>query len=438
MELQVGDSISGVIEKLIFSGRGLFRHHGAVILVEGVGSKEEVQVLITQKKKNYYIGQLKGVITPSPSRRAPYCPHFGDCGGCALQHIAYKDQITAKKAWITESFMKIAKIEIEDTFPLYPSPEEFAYRRKISLHFAYHEKEKRYALGFIGKDNKELIQISFCPLFQEENTLFREIHQVLSLIEPKRPLQGTITVIKGEDGKFHLSFHFEEKVMLPKRKIEELVISFPLWGKVLFSDKKETYVCKDEPLFFMSEGLKIFYDLDVFLQNHKEQSLKLYQSIIAQVEKVEPKGPILDLYCGIGTLSLLLKQKGFSVLGVESNKKAITLAKLSLQENKMKEGISFLDKKVEDVLDTIEAEKSEFWVLNPPRIGLHPMIIERILKAAPKYLVYVSCMPPTLARDFALLKERYIIDEIDAFDMFPQTTHVETKILLKRKGSSEK
>jgi 23S rRNA (uracil1939-C5)-methyltransferase len=416
---EVGEKLQGKVEKLVFQGKGLIRKEGFVIFVDGVLPGEEVLFSITKKKKSWAEGVLLEVIENSPFRTLPKCPYFGKCGGCSLQHIDYEKQAACKAEWVEAPLQRIFPEAHLATFVKAKKP--YGYRRHITLHFQV--ENGRALLGYFQKDNVTICDINYCPIFdEEERDIFRELRQFLLRFATK--VKGNVTLLKEKDG-FFLRFSFIE----PKsglRIVEEAIP--PRWkslriGKKIFG-KKEYMETID--------GLEIALTSGVFLQNYPEQSLALYQNVLKEISSPS----VLELYSGVGVLSLLLARAGLKVTSVEWNESAVLLAEENSRRNRLP--VACITASVEEKIVAL-GEKKEYptWIVNPPRDGLSDKVVEAILNFLPEQLIYISCMPPTLARDSERLSRAgYYPKCIQAYDMFPQTTHVETLLVLGKKRSA--
>lgn len=365
--IAVGDQISATVEKLVFGGQGLIRHQGWVIFVPDVAAGEEVEVKIIAKKKSYFLAALCQVLVASPKRTKPPCPYFGTCGGCQLQHLRYDEQLRIKVEWLKEALCGIAKVDLDFPIDSEPAKKEWAYRRKVTLHGP--------ESGFYARDNSTIIPIKRCLIFSGK--------------ELPRSHKEKLVVMRDDDDNF-------------------------IYG----SKESQSRTV---------EGLTIFYNTHVFVQNDPVQALQIYRDILAMVEDL----PILDLYCGVGILSLLAAARGHKVLGVEWNRQAIEFAKKSARHNGL-DNAEFMAMPCEEITK-LPIENYPLWILNPPRTGLSPQVVDIVTKNMPTKLVYISCMPSTLARDVKIFYQHgYRIDRAKVYDMFAQTTHLETVLFLRR------
>jgi 23S rRNA (uracil1939-C5)-methyltransferase len=405
--IEVGQTIQATVEKLTYGGQGLIRHQGWVIFVEDVAPQEEVEVVITAKKKSYFQAKLSRVLTPSPIRITPACPYFGTCGGCQLQHLDYDEQLNQKVEWLKESLIRIAKVPV--VFPLHAvkAKKPWGYRQKIILHGPRG--------GYFARDNLILLEIESCPIFSKQS--LDSVRKILARCD--NLTHCDTTVMRDSDENLSIHIYFEPR--LP-RNADQLIAKYPnLW----LSDHIRSLGPK-EPLCRIQDGLKMYYSPQVFVQNDPDQSLMMYQDVLNLITD----GPILDLYCGIGALSLMAAKRSFEVFGVELNAQAIEFAKKSASENGLR-GIEFMAGPAEEIGAIVENKKFPTWIVNPPRTGLSEKMVEIVVKERPKHLIYISCKPPTLARDVGIFcKNGYKIKQGTVYDMFAQTTHLETALLL--------
>lgn len=380
---------SNHIEKLVFGGNGLTRIDGKVTFVPFSAPGDEVTLNVTKEKKDYQLAQIDEILKEGPHRVLPKCPHYKTCAGCQLQHLSYEGQLEIKKQFIFEAL----KIE---SLTMNPSPKEWAYRSHIRLNLA--KESHGFKMGYIGWDNKSLVTPSTCPLFIDDPSFFPTLSEAL-LALPNEGIKSASLRIFHLDQQIYLAFSTFPR--LPKT-----LLSFPFAKATAYkSPGKER---KLGPFPFSPYG---------FMQSNKEVTEKIYQTIIDGAG-TQPKN-ILDLYCGAGTTSKRLASMGHQVIGIEANGVLIP-----------KKSPLFICSKVETALPKVlKTFSPDLIIVNPPRTGLAKEIIA-YLKG--KHLFYLSCMPSTLARDLERLSPFYAIDSVEAFDMFPQTTHVETLVKLTR------
>lgn len=422
--------LSGTITDLAFGGEGILRHENRVIFVPFTAPGDEITCQLTQQKKNFARADYVDITKPSPERIPPLCPYFGTCGGCQLQHVNYPTQLKEKHKWVHDSLKRIGELNVEVNFTI-PASQQWAYRRHI--HLTLRSKNHFFEAGYIATDHRSLLSIQHCPIFLPlEETLLTEVHSFVQQISSKGNEEGKLTLLKQPHDKFFLHFHFKYLPQNIEELIKETASQRPQWQTIVVSSIHKTLVFGQKYAQTVIEGLEFCYSARAFMQNHPEQSVNIYKQILSIVEKSRPQH-ILDLYCGIGISSLLLVKKGYTVTGVELNREAFQLAKLNAKNNQLSQA-TFIEADVKEVLPAL-LKKHDCVIINPPREGLDPEVIETLLKSPVKELIYISCMPSTLARDLKKLSEKYQIITCQPYDMFPQTAHVETLVYLKALSS---
>jgi 23S rRNA (uracil1939-C5)-methyltransferase len=260
-----------------------------------------------------------------------------------------------------------------------------------------------------------------------------QLQSVASELDANQYNTGTATLLKQEKGGYLLHLHFENNI--PKkaeRLIQDAMHRWTDWRSVILSSPQEEKQYGVTEFELSIKKLRIRASSRTFLQNHPEQSANIYEEIVRYAEQQQCH-LVLDLYCGIGITSLLLAQQGIKVIGIEWNQEAIALAQQNLHLNALEDLVSFHAEPVEAALQRLKKEPFDLVVVNPPRTGLSQEASEALLSLAPLRILYVSCMPSTLARDAALFTQHgYAIEEISGWDMFPQTAHVETLVIFSR------
>lgn len=384
-------SKSNQIEKIIFGGNGLTRIDGCVTFVPFSAPGDEVTLKVIQKKKHYQTASIETLIKEGPERVQSKCPHYKTCGGCHLQHLSYQGQLEAKQNFVQEA-LRI------DAVPITPSPKQWNYRSHIRLNLA--KENEGFKMGYIGWDNRSLIEPKTCPLFLEDPTFFASLKESL-LTLPNEEIKSASLRIFQLNSQIYLAFSTFPK--LPKK-----LIKFPFAkGTAYKAPGKEKHL-----------GIFSFSPYG-FMQNNASITEKIYQTLIDRVG-TKPK-KILDLYCGAGTTSTLLAKEGHEVIGVEANRSLLPSSK----------GVAFICSKVETALPKLlKTFNPDLIIVNPPRTGLSKEI-PPLLQS--EEILYLSCMPSTLARDIERLNSLYSLEHVEAFDMFPQTTHVETLAQLTKK-----
>jgi len=408
--MYIGQIIQATVEKLVFQGKGLIRHQGWVVFVDDVAPGEEVVVKIVKKKKSFYIGVLQEIEKPSSHRVIPRCPTFGSCGGCQLQQLDYPEQVSVKTGWIQETLSHGTAAPIH--VPVVPASRPWEYRRKVTLHFEW--VNGRYILGYYSRDNRTLIDTHVCPIFiNEKSTIFEEVRSYFSRLQGYKGLKGQVTLLKASD-KFLVRFFFFPHIPHGAREALQAPDS---WASIWLESPHQGIKVKENPFDITPH---------VFLQNFPEQAERLYNDVVAAIE---PGRIVMDLYCGTGTLTKLLSNNAKSVIGVESNAEAIRLAR----DVNAAANIVYHIGTVESVLPgLLKKNNAQTIIINPPRIGLMPEVIPMLIESGADELIYISCDPSTLKRDLNLLGAHYRVERASGYDMFPQTTHLETVTYLRK------
>jgi len=420
--------VTGIVETLAFGGRGILKHEGIVIFIPFTAPGDHVTCRITKVKKTFAEAELIRINQKSALRIPPKCPHFGICGGCQLQHLTIQAQEKQKHLWVQDALSRIGHIENFQVKPCVPAEGVWGYRRHIELNLK--PSENAYEAGYISYDGRQLVPIQECLIFDAERSyFFEEIHKVAKRLNNPEKDSARVSVLKNEDGDYILNFHFKTLPDNSDAVLTQAMKEFSKWKGILVGSPKKFLKYGQWEAQGVIAGLKFHYSPEVFLQNNLEQSLKIYQKIVEIALELKVK-KMLDLYCGIGITSLMLARQGIPVTGIEYNAKSIELAKLNAKENGLK-NLIFYQGQVENRLKTVlQREDFDILLINPPREGIDPQVADLITTFKPKALIYVSCMPSTLARDLAKLSKFYRIEECQPFDMFPQTTHIETLVKL--------
>lgn len=427
---EVGEEFTGEVASLAFGGQGIIRSKGFVIFVPFSAPGDFLRGCITVRKKRFAVGKILEIIQPGATRTTPLCPYFGTCGGCQLQHLNIGSQLDYKKNAVTDALKRIGNISASPVCDVIPSPDPWAYRRHVRLHLRVHHGH--FKAGYICVDNHTLLSVRQCPIFSpQSDPIFEQVQTVLGQLHSSvEENKGELTLIKKEEGGHLLAFSFDQIPSNVKEIMEDAVKEYANWAGVLVRYPEGTLSWGETKAKIKIDELQFLFSPYAFIQNHPAQSQNIYREITTIAQRTKPSR-ILDLYCGIGISTILLARQDFLITGVESNPIAIQLARENAQLNRVSH-VRFKQADVGAVLgQLLKNEKPELVIINPPRAGLEKNVINHLLAGAPKEIVYISCMPSTLSRDLEFLcKEKYAIQKIQPYDMFPQTAHVETLVHL--------
>lgn len=422
------------ITSLAFGGKGIGRVDGKVVFVPFTAPGDEARVEITSEKKGFSEGIVKELITPSPLRKAPECPHFGVCGGCSLQHLKYNHQVEWKQRIFEETLKRIGKLESIPFDPPVPSPKELNYRSRAGFHI----EGGRW--GFFESRSHRIVDIETCPLLDPLiNETYKAVRQRLSGSD-LRPVYSLDIGLSASDKKAAAAFYISKDTGLPWKGLLSGVTGlkgFEVWLSPLKKGKGKKIIAEDDSrLLYGAGGCNFFAPISVFSQINLFQNESLLGKVIeyAGLTGVES---VLDLFCGAGNLTLPLAKGAKRAIGIEAGGEAVKAAK----GNALINGVVNAEFARADSFDwlnqnfkALERRMFDVVVLDPPRGG-EPQAAKALSGLRPKKIVYVSCNPPTLARDLSLLSGcGYRVFRAAHIDMFPQTFHIEGVIGLELKG----
>lgn len=429
--LKPQDVIEGTIDNLAFGGEGILRHEGFVIFVPFTAPGDTIRCRIQKVKKSFATATLEEVLQNGPHRTVPLCPYFGTCGGCQIQHIDASEQMRYKVQSVQDAFKRIGHLSLPPMM-VYPANLKWAYRRHVTLHLR--PKDESFEAGYIGIDDRSLVVIETCPIFNlADDPIIHNIQKLVSQLPNTQRQKGKLMILKNQNHHYILSFHFEQKLPFSIDQWKRLIGQYSQIAGAIISSPGQEYKIGNPYCLQDLEDLTFRFTPQAFVQNHPEQSLKIYQHI-CQLTTSGQKN-ILDLYCGFGITSLLLARQGHQVTGIEVNPKAIEFAKANATANHLT-SVKFERGDVEEWMPRLTTPYPDLVLMNPPRTGLSDGVVQALLKLKPKEMIYISCMPSTLARDLAkLCQSAYQVKECAVYDMFPQTAHVETLVYLQAQQS---
>jgi len=349
------------IQDVAFGGKGVAREQGKAVFVPYTIEGELVSAEIVREKKQFAEAELVEVKQSSPDRVTPECPYFGRCGGCAYQHIAYEHQLAIKWRQVRVALQRIGKLKDVPMRPIIPSPKQYAYRNRITVH------AQDGVIGFFRRDSHHLIDVERCSIAVDE------VNRALAKLREQKHLRNGHYTLRSES------------------------------------------------------------ESRVFSQVNDEVAHALRDLIIDLVPSNQKL--LIDAYCGSGFFAKALLDKFERVIGIDWDRFAIAAARDNASENE-----TYIAGEVESVEAAVSAAFSSSdtdsqvlaaastattVIVDPPATGLTETVRNAIADLAPETLIYVSCNPPTLARDLKELQHRFAINSITPLDMFPQTAEIE-------------
>ncbi len=435
------------IQKTINQGYGLTHNQdGKTILVEGGLPGEQVSCKVTQEKKQYNLAKIKKIIKQHPERIDPPCKYIRECGGCNLQHASYALQTEIKTAIIKDILQRSSVKHLDRSAhlvePCIPSPTEYHYRQRIRLHI-----DSVGRLGFLKRKSNDIVQIDHCLLAQQEiNTVLKKVKEhpeFEELLEKSTQLQ---LLFNPQNKRISLILSFTRKprpadIKRAERLVQdiELIESFYFQGDDFpLSSPINTIQNSSTPLnhsFEINEkNLSLCWEAGGFCQVNLLQNVTMIKTALDFAD-LKGNEDVLDLYCGMGNFSIPFAQDSQSVTGFEGQGAAIRAAKINSKDNGLT-NTAFYKKPVHKACDELIADGKSFncTIIDPPRQGA-PDLAKQLSKLTTDRIIYISCDPATLSRDLgALVEFDFQIEKIQPIDMFPQTHHIETIVLLKNKA----
>lgn len=395
------------IERFDDLGRGIGYINNKVTFIDKVVPEDIVEVELTKEKKKYNEAKLIKIIKPSPLRIDAKCPYFSKCGGCQFQNITYENTIKYKKEKIVNIFSK-HKISIFPEVITNISP--YNHRNKITL------KVNNYKIGFYINKTHNLVEINKCLLANPA------INASIPLIKRFNICNGEVTIRCNQNAEILIVINSQDNLNIDTNYLKSKI---KLVGIVV---NNKTYYGENS-LFERMNNLLFKISYDSFFQVNPFIASQLFQII---GDNIDSSDKVLDLYCGVGTLSLMAAKKAQKVLGIEVVPNAIINALFNARVNDLN-NTQFV---INDASTAISKIKPDFnkIIVDPPRSGLTKNIIDVLLKIKLDEIIYVSCDPQTLVRDFTLLSSIYEIKKSYILDMFSYTYHIETILILTKKS----
>ena len=423
--MEVFDKVRLAITDYDYRGRGMGKADGAVVFLDGGEIGDVVEATIVKKKKRFFEGEITSYEKKSPHRVKNPCP-YTNCNGCAFLSLDRKEELNWKRRRVADALSRIGDVAVA-VDPVTTRGESTGYRN----HMQFHVKDRKLTL--YGKGG-EVISIKRC-LMQTEKA-----NAILAAMQGEKwldevALVGIRTTRRGEsmvilsgpkdmkDNLLHGAVAFAVEV-----GVDSLYYTKNTNPRFHYGRKMEHLYGKKE----ITETLA-GYDYGIFGSNFFQVNPMGAEAIIEKVvSAVEPGKNVVELYAGIGTITLPLSEQAEAVVANEYAQTSVDYARKTAEDNGVT-NVRYIAGAAEKIMPRIaEEEKVDVLVVDPPRAGLDPMVVESTIEANPETMIYVSCNPSTLARDLALLKEQFRIESITPIDMFPHTAAVETVALLSK------
>lgn len=458
-------TISGVAAE----GKSIARVDDMVVFVPFAVPGDVVDLQVKRKKHHYCEAEVIKFVKKSDLRVEPKCSHFGVCGGCKWQNLPYSEQLKAKQQQVEDQLRRIGKIELPQVNDILGSEQIFCYRNKLEFGCS----NKRWltkeevasgaqfsvmdAIGFhITGAFDKILPIDKCWLMDDLHNKIRNEVRDYALehgitffdLRAQVGLLRDMMIRNSNTGEWMvlIQFHFEkaEDKQTAEGLLKHIGDKFPEITSLLYVDNQK---CNDtfgdlpvvvfkgnDHIFETMEGLKFKVGPKSFYQTNTLQAYHLY-SVARKLACLSGKEMVYDLYTGTGTIANFVARNALKVVGIEYVPEAIEDAKVNSEINGIANTVFYAGDMKDILTDSFIAGhgRPDVIITDPPRAGMHPDVVDTILRANPERIVYVSCNPATQARDLALMDGQYRVQEVQPVDMFPHTPHVENVVLLMRR-----
>ena len=452
--LKVDQEFLVTIKRIGINGEGIGYYKRQAVFIPGTLVGEEVVAVCSRVAGGYAEAEVVRIKKKSKHRKNPPCEVFGKCGGCQLQHMTYPEQLRVKRDMIVQAIERYTNLDVEE-FEIRSTmgmEDPIHYRNKAQMPVGF--DDEGIMVGFYAMNSRELVQVSDCQV-QYEGINHVINHAVDLLDEYKvyayapKTKKGTarhIVVRQGNHTKqiqvtfvmanqdFKLMDKLAKELMTYCPDVKSVYLNIntedthEIFGSEMIHIAGEKFITDKLGRFKFNLSPRAFYQLN------PEQTVKLYNQV-KHAAMLTGKEKVVDAYCGVGTIGQWVADKAGEVRGVDITRSAITDAK----ENAKLNGLSntyYVVGKVEKVVPkwANEGFKPDVVIVDPPRTGLQPELLEMLKRVQPQTLLYVSCNPSTLAKNLKELTKKYRIDYIQPIDLFPQTSHVESVVRLVKKN----
>ncbi|MBN1317992.1 MAG: class I SAM-dependent RNA methyltransferase [Anaerolineales bacterium] len=383
---------------------------GRVVFVPGGIPGEKVRVRPVLVKERHAYAELLEVIERSPYRVEPHCPHYGVCGGCHFQHIDYPAQLQFKTEVVRDQLGRVGHFIDPPVEPALPSPVQWRYRNSVNFSPTADGK-----LGFWSPTEEQVVPIDECHIIEAGlQTLYREMDLEL-------PGLLRVTLRIGADGDLLVVFETED--VEPPELATDLTVS----AAILLPTGEAANLIGENVLYERCAGREWRVSAGSFFQVNRASAENLVR-LVLEMANLHGTESVLELYSGVGLFTASLSAGSSGVVGIEENPDAVGDAALNLDDT---ENVSLYQGAVEQILPELSDRSFDVVVLDPPRGGVEPAVVDALIEIGAPRIVYVSCDPATFARDAKrLARGGYRLMTVRPVDMFPQTYHVETVSLL--------
>ena len=450
-------------------GKALARVNELVVFVPFAVPGDVVDLQVRRKKHSYCEAEIIRFIKYSERRVKPFCQHFGICGGCKWQNIPYDEQLRMKQKQVYDQLTRIGKVNLPEFNQILGSVKTQGYRNKLEFGCSNRrwltqeeiasgsDFTQMNAVGFhITGAFDKILPIEKCWLMDDLQNKIRNAirdyayeHDIVFYdIRKQCGLLRDIMVRNSDTGEWMvlIQFHYEkdEDEVIAKNLLQHIADSFPEITSLLyvnnqkgndtFNDLNIEVFKGNDYIYETMDGLTFKVGAKSFYQTNTKQAYNLY-SVVRDFANLTGNELVYDLYTGTGTIANFVSRYAKRVIGIEYVPEAIEDAKINSEINNISNTLFFAGDMKDILTESFISENGtpDIIITDPPRAGMHPDVVQTIIKTAPKRIVYVSCNPATQARDLSLLDDLYEVVAVQPVDMFPHTPHVENVVLLNRR-----
>lgn len=439
------------MERIVITGcgselQGVGRlQDGRAVFVAGALSGEEVEIKITRDAGRFCEAELLKLLSPSPMRREPDCPYYRQCGGCNARHMRYEHSLELKRQRVFDALTRIGGVEAPTVYPTLPSPKTERFRNKAE--YAVSVRGEKALIGSYEGKSKRIVPLTDCLLQKQESVhALQWFGENLSRYPFAAHIRYLVTRV-NERGEMSVVLSGDAPVQAElQRCAADFFSALPEMVSLHFCRLKPRHshaldgdcmrICGSDSLLHSLCGLEFELSPQSFFQVNPEQTGLLYEKALeAALPDHASDKRILDIYCGVGSITLAAAKRAGFALGVEIVPPAIENAKRNAKRNGLTKKTRFLcgdaAQEIPKLIST--GERFDAVILDPPRKGADERVLNAIIQAGIPRIAYVSCNPSTLARDVKILSgENYRLQWAQPVDMFPWTEHVETVVLLSK------
>ncbi len=463
--LQRNDELIVTIESTGLEGKSVARYNNFVIFVEGGVPQDTLRVTIQKVKKNYAEAKITEILNPSPMRVVPRCSYAGVCGGCKWQHVSYEMQLQFKEQHVRDVFERIAAIDSVPIQPIVGSAQQYFYRNKMEYSFGKNQWKWK---GARSSDSSVYLGLHVPQRYDkvldiEECFLQSEVSNRILNLTRQFAREHKLSVYDSERNAGYLRFlvirqayytgqilvnlvTFEHQPEVMKQYCEYLLSNVPDITTIVntINSKKAQIAFGDVVNIYHGAGsieeqlgkYRFTISANSFFQTNTLQTERLYNTVL-ELGNFSKNDVIYDFYCGTGTIGIYISEYARSVIGIEAVESAVNDARNNAALNNVTNS-SFILGDLKDVLQhsqsSLHNALPDAVIVDPPRSGMHPKVVDSLIKLSPRTIVYVSCNPATQARDVKLLvSSGYLLKVLQPIDMFPHTHHIEVVVLLVKK-----